>query len=307
LGAGEYEYDRIRLAGVAATIEAYCDKTKVKLLDVGCCQGGLLAALEERGFGKQTGLDLSPVCAAVVEERGFPVINNYLENVPDKFEFISLSHVLEHIEDVRGFLRQVATHLTTNGRVYIEVPDASRYADFPLRLLDFNSEHINHFTMEFLTSVVLHCGFDIVACSGKIMPIANGSPFPAIWVVAERKAGTRAVQHYIENSLEFLRKASDHIEKELGDSEECILWGAGEYLAHILAMPVFQRIRIVQVVDRNPLLWGKTVAEKAVQPPSFVMAGSIPVVIAAFVGERSIRKDIEKMSLPNKVIGLEFT
>jgi len=47
----------------------------------------------------------------------------------EPFDRVILSHVLEHVADLQGAIRAVCMQIRAGGQVYIELPDASRYAD----------------------------------------------------------------------------------------------------------------------------------------------------------------------------------
>lgn len=302
IGSGVSEYDRQRLKDVALACSAY-SFTSCSLLDVGSGQGGLLDAFRGIGYRNLTGLDPSKVCAAEVAKRGHRAMHGYLSDVGEKFDFITLSHVLEHIDDVRGFLHALRDHMNPHGAVYIEVPDASRHADYSIPFLELNSEHVNHFSPDTLLATLTRCGFETITYAQKEICLTSGAKYPAIWAVAGRKHSVKAMLDYIDSSQDDMAAASLRIEQELGAEEECIIWGAGEYLCHVLALPVFKHVAAVQIVDRNPALHGKAAGDRIVEPTTHIRR-TCPIVIAAIVAEKSIRADIEKMGLPNKVIGL---
>jgi SAM-dependent methyltransferase len=276
-------------------------------LDVGCARGGLLDALSRRGYIHITGLDPSQVCVEAVRANGHHAIRGVLDgHIQGTFDFITLSHVLEHIDDVRGFLRSVLDHLEPSGRVYIEVPDASRHADYSLPFLEFNSEHVNHFCRKTLVDTLDRNGFLVVDAEEKVLALANNVSYPVVWAVAERKTSVKAMMQYVAQSRVDMEKLNAHLEKELGDAEECIIWGAGEYLCHVTSLAVFRHVKVVQIVDRNPAFQGKPAAGRIVEDPSHIRR-SCPIVIAALTAAvPSIKADIAKMNLKNKTITLEF-
>lgn len=101
------------------------------ILDIGCANGGLLEALSDRGFTNLTGIDPSPTCIRHIKQRGF---NGYVSEISKlnndtigSYNFIILSHVLEHIFDVNGAISIVNSLINYEGLIYIEVPNASSY------------------------------------------------------------------------------------------------------------------------------------------------------------------------------------
>jgi SAM-dependent methyltransferase len=78
-GGRESEYDLARFRAVAAIIDQLAPSRGIRILDVGCATGGLLALLKERGYGHVWGLDPSPMCAAAARRLyGIEVITGSL-------------------------------------------------------------------------------------------------------------------------------------------------------------------------------------------------------------------------------------
>ena len=305
IGSGASPFDRERLRATAQTLSSFLP-AHASILDVGCAQGGLLDALRERGFTDISGIDPSPACADAARARGHRVHCGYLDSLDLHFDCIILSHVLEHIEDVRGFLSTVTEHLTLAGVVYIEVPDASRYAEYTLPLLDLNSEHINHFSLQTLFAAISADRKLFVKTSGtKSITLTNGSPYPALWALAAPKSPKWDMMRYLEAGTYSFYIANQALEAHLGEERNIALYGAGEYLCHVLSLPAIASRNVVQVVDRNPSLWGREIRGCLVAPPSALLP-EISIVIAAVVAEKAIRSDIAGMGLTNPVYGLEF-
>jgi len=96
-------------------------------LEVGCGNGSYLSYLKHHGWNVQ-GLDLSEHAAKQARDLfDIDVRVGQLENVtfdPDSFDYIHLSHVVEHFYDPMAALRMVFRLLKPGGTVYIEVPNA---------------------------------------------------------------------------------------------------------------------------------------------------------------------------------------
>lgn len=96
-----------------------------KLLDVGCGNGDFLKLSESMGWSS---IGLEPDQRAVEKARkeGLNVIQGDLfssELDGQKFDFISASHVLEHVVDQKAFLIRLGELLGPNGRLYIAYPN----------------------------------------------------------------------------------------------------------------------------------------------------------------------------------------
>lgn len=96
-----------------------------RLLDVGCGGGAFLQRMRDAGW-RVTGTEPDPNAAARLRDRlGFPVFSSVeeVESRPERFDLITLSHVIEHVSDPLAILRQLAALLTPNGQLLITTPN----------------------------------------------------------------------------------------------------------------------------------------------------------------------------------------
>lgn len=98
-----------------------------RLLDVGCHAGWLLSYLQPENRWELFGLEPSPFLAQLTARRlGIRVYNNSLrEGVleKDRFDFICLTDVLEHLSDPQMAVRVLRDGLKDGGRLLIKVPN----------------------------------------------------------------------------------------------------------------------------------------------------------------------------------------
>lgn len=96
-----------------------------KFLDVGCAEGYLVLRMKELGFDAH---GIEPSAAMVrygVEELGLPLKQGvYRKDLypASSFDLINAYHVLEHVDDHRAFVENVAWHLKPGGCALISVP-----------------------------------------------------------------------------------------------------------------------------------------------------------------------------------------
>ena len=97
-----------------------------RLLDIGCGSGLLVREALSLGW-QAMGIDLDPVRIQRGQQWGIP---NLFCGDPESMHFsdhefavVTLSHVLEHIVDIKGFLRQVWRILEPGGILIFEVPN----------------------------------------------------------------------------------------------------------------------------------------------------------------------------------------
>lgn len=303
--------DHARLQSAAKLIEALGVDKSAAILDVGCAQGGLLNCLRELGYTNITGIDPSQECVKAVRELGHTVLCGVLygNNPFSKFDLIILSHVLEHVDDLHAMLADVLAHLTPAGHLYIEVPDADEYGrNGGDPFLDFNSEHINHFSQYTLHTLLNDCGLAINRRSYEIerrtVTLANNKRYGVLWTLASRTDSTQRIMQFTAESTLRMAKLNSYLECELAGEQSVILWGAGEFLAHVLALPIFERLMVPFIVDSNS--HGKrTVGGILVRPPNMIVAKS-PIIITALVATQPIKLQAAAMGLTNRIIELRF-
>jgi len=98
-----------------------------RLLEVGSGQGEFLARMRARGWQVQ-GIDPDPRAAHIARERyGIEVAVGAMESAryaPGSFDAITMNHVIEHVFDPVGLLKQCYELLAENGRMVIVTPNA---------------------------------------------------------------------------------------------------------------------------------------------------------------------------------------
>ena len=79
------------------------------------------------------------------------------------FDAVMMVGVLEHLVDLDGALAHVRTLVSPGGRLFVEVPDATAFADWPnAPYQDFSTEHLNFFSPTSLTNLMRRHGFSRV-------------------------------------------------------------------------------------------------------------------------------------------------
>jgi SAM-dependent methyltransferase len=137
----------------------YGASERLRVLDVGCGTGRLLAELDRHGLA--VGLDLSDEALRFCRERGHErVLKGDLLRLPFPdgcFDVVTALDVLEHIEDHVGALRECARVLAPGGRMFIFVP-AHRWL---WSLQDEISHHVRRYTAPTLRSALQGAGLTV--------------------------------------------------------------------------------------------------------------------------------------------------
>lgn len=150
------------------------------LLDVGAGEGFFAQYFYKNGWNvctldyAKSGMSLhNPSLLPTLKQGDIFDTLQELQSKKEKFDFINLSNVLEHVIDPIEILTAFQTLLTKNALLRVCVPnDYSRYQDF---LLQKNyttdtwfspPDHLHYFTFESLKKLFLSLGYEIVVEMG---------------------------------------------------------------------------------------------------------------------------------------------
>jgi SAM-dependent methyltransferase len=116
------------------------------VLDVGCGRGDFLAAVLPQ-TRRAAGLELDQRTAAEARARGLEVESGDLESFArahaGEFDAACLFHLVEHLADLRPFIRQVVACLRPGGSLYVSVPNRDRSLKGPFESLDCPPHHLS--------------------------------------------------------------------------------------------------------------------------------------------------------------------
>ena len=315
-------WDLTRLAGTARWLADHVP-TSGRVLDAGCASGALLGFLLAEGFTDIAGLDPSTGATALARaNHGVPVwTGSFLDPPPDlgTFDVVVLSHTLEHLVDVRAAIRGMWSLTRPGGHVYIEVPDASRYADHLVAPFnDFNTEHINHFSPQVLRLAMELQGFETTCLETKEVLCSPTDPYPAVYGLFRRPDQPRrapeivpdttlaeALRRYVEASTRLLEDMAAHVRRSAA-GRAVVVWGAGQLAMKLLAGPL-DGIEVRALVDTSSNKWGQHFGDLVVSAPDDLRAGHLgvddaPVLVTSVHHERSIQDTIRRADPARSII-----
>lgn len=100
-------------------------KDSNRLLDVGCGNGTFLELARSAGWAVQ-GVDFDPLAVAAARQRGLDVRHGSIEDLgvaEGGYDWITCSHVLEHVHDPRRLLKGIADRLRPGGTLWLQTPN----------------------------------------------------------------------------------------------------------------------------------------------------------------------------------------
>ena len=320
IGGGIQAFDAGRLQHTAIDIANIVPDKNARIVDIGCCSGGLLRTLHRLGYTNLCGVDPALLCVAQTQQ--LPEIEAYVGTLTDlpeevgQVDCFTLSHVLEHMRDLRPALEYLRRFLKPNGCIYVEVPDAIRYSNFMLSpFQEFNTEHLNHFSLVSMTNLLHQCGFAAISSGTKVFLLSPNGPQSSLFVFATPSAVVPSlnkdeklkayIEDYIVISRRMLNEIDARLRHVLAQTPEVMVWGTGQLALRLLAETSLGSAKIVAFVDGNPIHQGVLLQGIPILAPDQVESSATPIVVTSILHHHDICNNIRQLGLPNPIIALE--
>lgn len=134
-------------------------------LDIGSGTGDFLKYLKGRGIDT-TGIEIDKQARNVSLDKGLKIKSTLNDVEEDTFDSISMIHVLEHVHDLRGYLKFIEQRLNEKGILFLALPnylshDARHYKD---HWAGYDvPRHLYHFSPKSILEISKSFGLKLVA------------------------------------------------------------------------------------------------------------------------------------------------
>jgi len=206
--------------------------TNSRILDIGTGNGVFLKAVShKRPDFSLFAQDLNDNYLGELQNiSGFQkLITANVYEIDEKFDIVSMVHVLEHIPNPINFLSDIGKILSHDGILLVNVPDGSLN---PIDLLVY--DHCSHFSLPSLEKLLLLSGFEIIASSRD--KIKRELIITARFRAAKYQNEDNQQPFSVDRSLSYLRGLRERA-IELNESQPLFIFGAslaGNWLANEL-------------------------------------------------------------------------
>ena len=130
-----------------------------RALDIGASSGILMQTIHEAYGGEMIGVEPGNAYRKLAEAKGFklyPSLEQLQANETAKFDLVTMMHVLEHLEDPLGTLKDIrANLLEDSGFLLVEVPNFYAHESYELA-------HLSCFTEHTLVEMLKQAGYKIM-------------------------------------------------------------------------------------------------------------------------------------------------
>ncbi|WP_372474109.1 class I SAM-dependent methyltransferase [Capnocytophaga sp. ARDL2] len=141
-----------------------CKKEVRSVLDIGCGTGDFLVYAKQIGL-QTKGVEPNTKAQQLAKEKSIDVVSTFAELPNQKYDVITLWHVLEHVPNYDEYIVQLKQLLNPDGLLIIAVPnfnsyDAKYYQNF-WAAWDV-PRHIWHFSKKAVQQIVSKHGFQLI-------------------------------------------------------------------------------------------------------------------------------------------------
>ncbi len=255
-----------------------------EIVEIGCGDGYFLRLLCDIGRNRGIGFDPSydPRSASADQEvSGVRIVADTYSQQHEQCHpaLVCCRHVLEHIHDPLGFLKELRRTLDERDEciVFFEVPDA-RHTFERGAIWDILYEHCNYFTRESLERVFEAAGFQVIQTreryEGQFLTIEAG-PAPAAKSHRERADDSGDVQSQSVEFQDLFQRTVDSWQMRIAHwrqgRRQIVAWGAGTKGTTFLNVLDLSRDTLEYVVDVHPRKQGRFIpgtGQEIIGPPS---------------------------------------
>lgn len=262
-----------------------------EILDLGCYEGGFLAALP--GDLHRVGVDADAPALARGRRR-WPAIT-FVEGDPERFAYagvpdvVTMFHVLEHLPRPVAVLRRLRRLARPGARLVVEVPILEKGQTNDVNGF-FAVQHMTHFSRATLRACLARGGWAVVEWAE--MPGYNGCRvLAAPTTEATTVRGDPDDGAALHACLASWHAAVAAVGRRLAavlDQERIVVWGAGlhtELLYQLTALFHANAERRWALVDADPMKQGRSWRGVRIHPPEALAGPDVaaaPVVLSSY-------------------------
>jgi SAM-dependent methyltransferase len=231
---------------------------RTRILEIGCGTGYLLSRLKALG-ADVVGVEPGSQGQSGAKRYNVPVIRDFFPSnaVVGKFDCVILYDVLEHVQQPRQLLDQIAEVLAERGKILIAVEDEESYLESGDVSILFH-EHFSYFTEGTLSRILVQSGFGQSEIQrsdfSRLLYAAAAREDGRGHAVAERSRGEETVMLFRKRALGMVERFSSYLRDAANQNQT-----VGIYVPHravnALAM-AGQNLDHIRFFDDNPVLHG---------------------------------------------------
>jgi len=268
--------------------------SNIRVLDVGCGDGAFMLPWQQRGI-QVHGIEPSDRSRDLARAAGLDVEAGYMTPqtrlAAGPFDVFVTRQVLEHVADIRPFLRGIYNNTTPQAWGIIEVPRLEKALE-DHRFYDFFPDHVNYFSLGTLARACHTNGFEVIESLAGMDEEYN------IVIVRKRQ---RQDLGFLAQARQSTVAAIQELFAQHRDIK-CAVWGAGAKGLSILSAMNTENVAMLVDSDTNKIGRFTPVSELEVQTPEqLIQQGMGLVLITAVAYQDRIMDKLRAMNYGGQV------
>lgn len=290
-------------------LNEYCQKDSA-MLNIGSGNGRFEVALKKNGYTDVTGIDPSSESVERLKNAGIKayigsIYSPVSQNEANKYDFISLIGVIEHLLFPGMGIENVRKLLKDDGIFIINIPDYSILGKKTKGIMPnyFNQEHINYFSEISLDNLMNKFGMQSIAekrvkeelfrCYKKNRHCKK---------IKKDDITCRAVSEYFETQQGKEERISKIIAELIENQREIMIWGTGAFVMNLFAATDLEKCRIKGFIDNNKIKQGRELYGYTIYAPEILEDKNYTVLICSMLNSEDIRIQLDMMNTKNDYI-----
>jgi len=149
------------------------DRSPTSYLDIGCGNGRYLKLMESKGIDRNAimGLELGKNAVEKLVADGYQVFNQRVEDcdelAAESLDLVTLFHVIEHVENPKRVIKQIANWLKPGGVLALETPNLNSSDARWFKSTYWGGYHFpRHWTLfeqNSMKKLLSECGFEVIS------------------------------------------------------------------------------------------------------------------------------------------------
>lgn len=319
IGSGSMNLaDVLRYNNVIQCVKEYLGDLSSSIADVGSGRGGLLKAFADASYNNLTAYDNSPGCVEYIRKNyGFKAFQSDIAHMDAtvKYDLVCCCQVFEHLLNPKAVLKSIVSLIKPNGLIYLDVPEATRYAEFySVPFCRYDVEHINHFSKYHLSQMIRNSGLEIIKFTSMESKFPSGTVMPIVGVLASKQKieieiNEKSSPDELRNKIcldlqlsenEAIKKAN--LVKNI--TGPVCLWGVGAYARGLLKSGAFAHLNIIMLIDKDEQLqhYGQIAGIPIKSPTVLRDKKDITVLVTSVAYSTQICQELKELNFQGNVI-----
>lgn len=226
-------------------------KSGLKILDVGCAQGGFLKYLSSKGKFNLYGTDyVVPKSSKIKFLEGTASELPYPDNF---FDIVILDQVLEHVHDLQKAVIEIKRVTKGEGLIVVNVPNMEKYCEYN-RYPNFwflIKEHIQHFNMLSMLLLFNNTNFEFLKVEFDTYSLMNKQIQMPVMMFCFKKFNLSSYVKLTWSDTMLQEKLQYDIKEVMLSYNTVFAWGISKEFFYAYANTDLNKIKNLVLIDKN--------------------------------------------------------